>query len=129
MGRIDYSGDLQRGWDVVAGCQCRLGASLGLPSSPQWCDVDDSDCRGGEICGVCLGLGGSLQTFRDFTSSRQPPKWAPAGRRAVPMTGNARLPGRNFSERAPWALVPDDLPLNRLATEWASDYPQVLQSR
>ena len=30
------------------------------------------------------------------------------------MTGNARLPGRNFSERAPWALVPDDLPLNRL---------------
>ena len=34
--------------------------------------------------------------FRDFKSSRQPSKWAPAGGRAVTMTGNTHEPGDNF---------------------------------
>ena len=37
-------------------------------------------------------------------------KWAPAGERAVIMTGHAREPGDNFCHRALWALVPGDCP-------------------
>ena len=43
---------------------------------------------------VCMFV--TLQTerlaLRDFTSSRQPPKWAPAGGRAVTMTGKSPEP-------------------------------------